>query len=147
MPCVNWLMNKPGNYDDIFSLFSWEFSHAVKSLNFDASQAFAYACDEQESILRNPNPWIRVAAYTALFKCAHKYGVAFGTFKQDDPFSTDLIDELSVVFSTADHLLATEEIPIEFMNLQKDLVFVREKYENWIKNYRALNQTAAHKEI
>ncbi len=138
-------MNKQRNYDDIFSLFSWEFSHAIKSLNFHASQAFAYVCDEQESVLSNPNPWIRVAAYTALFKCAYKYGLTFDTFEQDDPFFMDLIDELSEVFTTIDHLLATEEIPIDFGSFQKDLISVREEHENWIKNYRALNKAAAHK--
>ncbi len=124
-------MDKQLNYDAIFNSCKWEFQHAIKSLNLNVNQAFGYAYDERESVLRNPSPWVRVAAYTALFKCASKYDVPLLSSDKDDPFIIDLKNELLEVFATYDRLVAIEEIPVDFRHLQADLVVIREKFGNW----------------
>lgn len=58
-------------------------------------QAFAFAYDEIERLLRDPSIWVSVAAYVALFKVAHDHGVVL---RVDDPFDQDVRNELAVVF-------------------------------------------------
>ncbi len=126
-------MDSQLNYDAIFSSFKWEFQHAIRTLNFNVHQAFGYLYDEKESVLRNPSIWIRIAAYTSLFKCASNYGVPLDHWDKQDPFVMDVKSEFLEIFASYDRLLVTEEIPTYFRNMQTDLLFIKEKYGSWAK--------------
>lgn len=68
------------------------FNSARQKGGMSESQAFAFAYDEMERLLRDPSAWVRCAAYVALFKIGHTNGVDLHT---GDPFDLEVRAELS----------------------------------------------------
>jgi hypothetical protein len=80
------------SYRETLTLVDDLYRKATGTLHLNCYQAFAYAYDETELLRDGDKPSSWIISLTALFVCAHKYGV---DFVLTDPFTNDVFTELS----------------------------------------------------
>ena len=85
-------MSRKLSYREVLVLVNDLYRKAISALHLNCYQAFAYAHDETELLRDEDKPSSWIMSLTALFVCAHKYGVDFIV---TDPFTSDVFTELS----------------------------------------------------
>lgn len=79
------------SYAALFEAAGSAFFRGITSLRLNKLQAFAYAYDHMEALLRDTDQAVKIGAYTALFFHAKENVVGF---VKDDQYCLDVLDEL-----------------------------------------------------
>jgi hypothetical protein len=114
-------------YREAIDIINALFGDAIRSLHLNATQAFAYAYDETETLRDRDLPSSWIVTLTALFVCAKKHG---SQINSENLFTSDVLSELSVAYDSASSAIFDElKIDeVESLELAEDLRVVADEY-------------------
>lgn len=101
------------------------FGSALQKGGMSKDQAFAFAYDEMERLLRDPSDWVRSASYVALFKVAIEHEIEL---RRDDPFDLDARAELERALEIDTTVVEPQIAPDELGDFELHADLVRSTY-------------------
>lgn len=92
-------------YREAIDIVNRLFGEAIRSLHLNATQAFAYAYDETETLRDRDLTTSWIVTLTALFVCAKKHG---SQIDPDNLFTSDVLSELSAAYDSVSSAIFDE---------------------------------------
>ncbi|MFJ2480159.1 hypothetical protein ACIOWE_07775 [Pseudomonas sp. NPDC087598] len=120
-------MRVEGLFNQARGMVKGLYFHAMDELGFRAEQAFAYAQDELELLLRKDAPGPNAILQTAIYMEGHRRGLKLS---KEDSYTSDMLDILAQTYSqcSVESLLEADVDDEELRIIQSDMETVRKLF-------------------